>query len=208
MNGMHVISHLFDKVGRRGGYHIPSMDIRRDIADTKRAWKKAPRLVKLYILLSLFLSVSAIASFADVVFAWKSFLLDGLEFYRHWIVHSVQLLGSLFRLTWTEFEVGTLFIVNMWLAALNRVDKTAPRLVAQGYALGLNVVFGLLLGLFDNSYLTAAVLSLYVGGFVWGGIVTWCEDRERFGAWMSVPGIAVGTVLLLGAINTGLSRPV
>lgn len=58
------------------------MGLPGELDEIKKAWKDAPPILKLWLILSAFLSFASIASISQTVFEWKGFLLNAVLFYR------------------------------------------------------------------------------------------------------------------------------
>lgn len=61
------------------------MGLKADFEEVAKDWKAAPWRVRIWLGLSLFLAAGSIASLSESVAKWKSFLLDGVDFYKGYI---------------------------------------------------------------------------------------------------------------------------
>ena len=96
------------------------MGLKGDIDEAKELWRNASPLMKLVIGVSLFLTVSSVTSLADVVFEWKGFILDALEFYRSWIADPVRRIARAFGLNYTRPEVDGLLVLTLLIGSFAR----------------------------------------------------------------------------------------
>ncbi|NQY07446.1 MAG: hypothetical protein HRT68_14930, partial [Flavobacteriaceae bacterium] len=65
-----------------------------DLKSAGDLWENGTILTRAAIVLSTFLASGAIASLSDTVFAWKGFILDGINVYKTWVVHPMLQLAS------------------------------------------------------------------------------------------------------------------
>ena len=64
--------------------------------------------------IALFFTVSSITSLSDVVFKWKGFILDGLEFYRTYYVENVRRVFDIFHLNYTAASIDMLTFIYLF----------------------------------------------------------------------------------------------
>lgn len=82
-----------------------SLNIEKDWTSIRRVFREAGVLTKLFLIVSFFLALSAIASLSDTIFAWKGFILEAINFYRGYFVEPIRSLSSNFRLHYSENEI-------------------------------------------------------------------------------------------------------
>lgn len=165
--------------------------------------------------LSLFLTASSVTSLADQVFQWKGFILTGIEFYRTWVTGWLRKLGSLFGVSYSASDVDQ--IVLIWILSVSVIriilmdEGPIRRKLYRVFAsVGLvSIAVGVFLWPGDPApwWMLLGMLPMYVGS---GFCLSWFSlDRRRVLWVFFTPGaFAVSVVLLLGAINSGLSRQV
>lgn len=99
------------------------MGLKGDIDEAKVIWAGSPWWMKPLLVMSVFISISSIATLSDLIINWKGFILDAIEFYRQWINIPVSVLFGhinihLSRLNTDFLILGMLFISSavreMW----------------------------------------------------------------------------------------------
>ena len=89
--------------------------------DTKdeiiKYWKKSPFLAKVIWVVSVILASSSIASLSETVFAWKGFILDGVEFYRELLEPLKILLSSVFQADVTGEQADLIVCLGIFISA-------------------------------------------------------------------------------------------
>ena len=105
--------------------------------EIKKYWKESPIWAKVVWVLSVFFASSSIASLSDLVFAWKGFILDGIEFYRAIISPIKDYFGNLLGIqikreqadliVFTGFFVSAYrkFIASRWLVSKPNIKITS-----------------------------------------------------------------------------------
>ena len=95
------------------------MSIVDDIKGVKSLWSGASLPFKGLIVVSTFFAVSSITSLSDVIFEWKGFILDGIEFYRGLIVRPLQEFAAQFGLSYArqavDFFILFCIVSSGWL---------------------------------------------------------------------------------------------
>lgn len=111
------------------------MDIKKDIEEARVNWRQWPWLLKVWVLLSMFFTVSSVASLADAVAQWKGFFLDAVLFYRQWISVPFQSSLAHFDLQYKQknadfllicFVVITFHFRAMWINSMS-YDENSRR---------------------------------------------------------------------------------
>ena len=190
------------------------MSIIKDIEEAKKLWGDASLPIKGIIVVSLFITVSSVASLSELVFRWKGFFLDALEFYRKWVVIPIVDFFKPFDIVWSRAEADVVILgwitvvswvrycwVDCSLTQAGKKDFKDFFLGIAGYIIGYaGAVYN-----FSGASNQAGswTLLIYIAVFLF--LLFFLKGRNRiiFGAPLV---IAVIIVLLLGAINAGLTR--
>lgn len=186
------------------------MGLKGDIDEVKDIWGNSSWLTKSWLGLSCFLSVSSITSLSDIVVKWKGFILDGIEFYRSWVLAPVLEILELFNLQLSVAHVDLLVIKLLLITCMLRgfwfLDIGYFKLRIIRYTLLAITVFGLSYYLYDSSgvinspdYQTivpAILLALFMPYIV--------RELNKVVYYFPIV-FSVITLLFLGAINAGLS---
>ena len=197
------------------------MGLSDDINEAKKLWNGASLPMKGVIVLTLFLTTSSVTSLADRVFEWKGFILDGVEAYRELIAGNIITVLDRFGLQISVESVDVAIISGLLVAATIRMcfGKTSgtgpvPRLLSSmgerraNLAFVVFLVFGVL-----GAGIVGTVGPRFFG-FVGGGVFLILYialfaimlDRSVFLNFAYPLLIATAFVLVLGAINVGLTR--
>ncbi len=90
------------------------------IDEFKNDWKNSGWITRLILLISVFISTSSFASLSGIVFKWKGFILDGIEFYRENILVVIQHFGQLTGMTYSVGEADCVAIIFITVTSLVR----------------------------------------------------------------------------------------
>ena len=91
-----------------------------DINEIKKEWKKSSLGIKIIIVLSSFFVFSSITSLSDVIFSWKGFILDGIEFYKSIITHPLKKLLEKINLFYQKPFIDYIIICIILYSSLGR----------------------------------------------------------------------------------------
>ena len=203
------------------------MGLQEDLGELKKTWKRSSVWFKVLLIFSTFMTISSVASLSEVVFSWKGFILDGINFYRNSISLPLKdILKSItgIRLDSSFVDVVILTIIFMttslryyWFVA----TKVLPVwkvivimcLVPVIFVIGFlstawyridwnskkNVIYALES---ETIYLVLSVFLL----FIIAQLVFFKPTKEEKFILFTPLIIAVVCVFLLGAINAGLSK--
>jgi hypothetical protein len=89
------------------------MSLLGEIEEAKKIWQQSGWPIRALIVLSMFLMVNSVASLSDVVFEWKGFILDGLEFYRRWVTEPIRSVTEAVGLTYGENEIDRIMVASI-----------------------------------------------------------------------------------------------
>lgn len=107
------------------------MSLMGEVDEIVTTWRKASWAVRFLLLVSGFLSVSAIASMSEQVTKWKGFFKDEIEFYRGWIstplqVYVFPLIGLHFPHSFVDFLVFYFLAIGSLVRSMVIVSRNAP----------------------------------------------------------------------------------
>ena len=145
--------------------------------EIKKYWKQSPTWAKIYLGVSTFVASGSIASLSDTVFAWKGFILDGIELYRKIVNPLKGLIDFVFHAQLTQNQIDLIIIFCMLLSAYRIFITRRWSLAAKsfkGYAVVISVniilwlvTFALAVGLLlDKFHIIATVLIAWYLLFV------------------------------------------
>ena len=188
------------------------MGLKADINEVLIVWARAPWRVRVYLVLSLILASTSIASLSETVFKWKGFLLDGINLYRSLISDPVKVsIKSLlnYSLSQSTFDLAVLAI--LLAAASFRVAIFHPRGShrRKGEFGALITMAGVILILISGN---GSAFSLWMAGVSMAGsflMSAWLHFQ--FGGasallWFVYVLVPPSFIGLLGAIYSGLTR--
>ncbi len=192
------------------------MSIRDDVEELRGIWAKGSWPTRLFFLLSFFLTASSITSLSDVVFGWKGFILDGVEFYRTYITGTLRSLAAILSLEISRQEADFLVLFILWVESTTQSeDDFRTRLY---FKLGACALLLFIFWNFGNTreevlsdFAIWLVPFLYLlgawmicSGYAYDPATSW----QQLYRYLGVPGYAVAFVLVLAAIQEGLMREV
>ena len=180
-----------------------------DLKSAGDLWENGTILTRAAIVLSTFLASGAIASLSDTVFAWKGFILDGINVYKTWVVHPMLQLASDFGLSINNFEAHFLILTALFMSAIYRKVWVTSEV-------GMRIVSGssMLLALGFLAYLTGnsneaqkdeTVFYIYFAICLIYPFLRKFSSLEKVAYYLPI-GLGVAVTLLAGAVNAGLSR--
>ncbi len=201
-----------------------------DLKELKQEWKESSPAKKGLIILVLFLTTSSLTSLSDTVFKWKGFILEGMEFYRASISSPLLELFSYMNLKLTEQLADFLIVYSLSVSGflrlvLKEMQNSSVNQTRLHYAItiiaNLTAIFILYGPAFLLIYLIkstnwniAFIYSVPIGfmGFLTLGAFLSHKrnSQENNNPLLIVWGpVIVGftIVLILAAINSGLSKP-
>lgn len=202
------------------------MGLLGDFKEYKESFSKSPTLVKAIIIIAFFMSISSFTSLADQIFQWRGFILDGVQFYRNYVTDPVRNLLSSISIHYTSTAIDLLIIMGLFTSACIRaaiVIKRIPSytihlpdiitlvgnivsfLAAFYFFEGLDITgFLFQYGFFYSFLLIMVSLVLSLSG----GWKNHNKERIRLviSMWLPIV-VSIGFVLILAAINEGLTRP-
>lgn len=88
--------------------------------DVKQYWKQSPYWAKIVWVLSTLFSSSSIASLGDTVFAWKGFILDGINFYRIIVSPIKSISIFLYKVEITTYQADLIVLFGLFFASYLR----------------------------------------------------------------------------------------
>lgn len=180
-----------------------------DIQSARNLWKNGTILTRVFIVVSTFLATGAIASLSDVVFAWKGFILDGVNFYRNFIVQPLLQLAEIFSLEISSMEVNFLILTGIFMSAIYRkvwVTSEIGMRVTSGTVMLIGFCFlAYLVGSSDGLQENISVLYVYLGICLIYPVLRGFSKHERIAYYLPIA-TAITLNFIVAAINSGLTR--
>ena len=184
------------------------MGLKGDIEEVSQVWDVAPWRVRLYLVISVFLATSGVASLSETVFRWKGFILDGVSLYREWI--GEPLLSFFSQVVFSNkpitpsfadyaFVVTVVYAANIRMGSISGMPRSTQFAIA---VVGINQLIGLaaLEGSWLQSWVAWSIYALLFLAILFGER----GAKRILGiAYMSAPFLVLS---ILAAINLGLSR--
>lgn len=181
-----------------------------DLIEARTFWSNSSWIFRGAIAIAAFLAVSSVASLADAIFHWKGFILDGIEFYQLWITKPISGLFKRYGLIINSKSIDLLILFGLYLTGLLRESIIKKEKIWAAFQVVLYIAVTIWLASSWVGTDSAPSIWMYLGVFILylaSPIVFGSDKEERFAYYF--PGaVAIIVVLLLGAVNAGLSRPV
>ncbi len=190
------------------------MGLKGDLEEIIGGWNKHHFWFKAVLILFFFLSVSAVANLADIIFKWKGFILEGLDFHKEFIALPLKDIARFIGLNYT---MDFIYFLNIFLLLVyfptarnywNYGRKLKYRDVEFKTIIYHTLFFILLLvlGHFADDLgfgLYALIISIWFI-FSFADIVL-TEGSSYIKTFLPTI-ITISVVLILAAINSGLTR--
>jgi hypothetical protein len=109
------------------------MSIKSDYDEILNTFGKIGPLGKLFLIISLFFSVSSITSLADKIFEWKGFIQAALTAYRSYFVNPITSSASNIGLTYSPNEIHAAVLGSISISI-------GMRLMAAGQSVAFNII--------------------------------------------------------------------
>jgi hypothetical protein len=192
------------------------MGLKGDVDEVTKAWSSASPLGKVWLGLSLFFGISALASLSELVTKWKGLIKDGVEFYHVWIGTPIReavaaWTGLQLDKTSADFMLLMLFLTASWQRSVVIGTDWSDRRERIGTLAGLTfcLVFYLisLFGLSRTGAGDGITWQVIVGSIASFGIFPWFGSNRKF-AMLHFIQVLVCCLLvgILAAVNTGLQQ--
>ncbi|MEQ3632400.1 hypothetical protein [Thalassolituus sp.] len=179
-----------------------------DLQEVRSLWADTSWKLRIVLVVSTFFAISSVASLSDLVFQWRGFILDGIQFYSNWITDPIRRFLAQLGLILSGNSVDFLILSTLYISGLLRkfwLDGAKTNIL---HAIFLAVLLCLL----------AVRLSGQASGpSIWGFLlitvtylltpIAWKETTKEKFVYYAPISIAILVVLVLGAINSGLTRP-
>ncbi len=188
------------------------MGLKADFEEVAKDWKAAPWRIRLWLALSLFVAAGSIASLAETVAKWKSFLLDGINFYRKYISLPIEhLLSQVLALPLPAGVADSLVFIALLVAAnlrvvLYRGGSSRTRASALGVLLSPVLLFAMLLAWKGRDLSAQNLLKALVAIAAYSASMYWSIGGAARLLWFAS---VLGPFVLVGvaaAINVGLFK--
>ena len=196
------------------------MSLKDDIDDLGKVWSSSGSLFKVMAVISVFLSISSIASLSDRIFEWKGFVLDGVNFYRLYIsVPASKMLASI-SIVLNQTKMDYLIVVAISMSCFARGgimlgnDKLRQDETFQSNYHGIaSVLASLYVVVLVAMRLNAEtwelkyhLLIVYIGAPIILFFFIFDRSLKNLYSYFFPVIWAIVVVLLLGAINVGLTK--
>ncbi|MEM6720327.1 MAG: hypothetical protein AAF611_13460 [Bacteroidota bacterium] len=96
------------------------MSLKSDIDEILKEWKTSSKWFKIVVIVSAFITLSSVASLSDTIFAWKGFILDGVEFYRITILEPIR---HLFLIIDIKLSIISTNLLIIWLIIFGSIIR-------------------------------------------------------------------------------------
>lgn len=187
------------------------MGMYEDVKNAVDLWRASSTLTKNALGFSAFLAFSSIASLSDVVFQWKGFINDGLNIYATTVPaffsKLAESIGGTLEQGWSNYFVLAVILVTSAIRlSLNYKRKDHQQIMLVWCVLlvlwltGTFVFRIFIFPIYYHSSLFILVLAYFAPPFLIP------LDREDKFVYFLPLALAVFGVLLLGAINSGLTQ--
>ncbi len=188
------------------------MGLKADIAEVTDSWRSSSPLIKAWLVLSFFLAISSIASISEAIVKWRGFFADSVSTYR--IVIRDPLVAVLVSIGFPQIpalvDASVVYILLLgagirWASSKHARDSDPRTQQRDALFLGVAMFGGISAGI---SY-AKGIFSPY-------DYAIYCFCPLLLPALARVRGISyyylcillpLATVGLLGAINSGLTKP-
>lgn len=113
-----ILEYAHDRLYHQGAPE--AMGLKGDIEEVKDGWSNASAPLKVWLALSVFVSVSSIASLSEAIVRWRGFIRDGLDFYHTMVVDPFIRLMAPLDLDYSTGEVNLLIVTALFLTSATR----------------------------------------------------------------------------------------
>lgn len=96
------------------------MGVKGDIEEASKLWKRSSLFTRLFVVVSVIVSSSSIASLSESIFKWKGFILEGLEFYKNYLVDPFRSYAHQIGLDFTVKDTHALVILSFAYSGMIR----------------------------------------------------------------------------------------
>jgi hypothetical protein len=191
------------------------MGLKSDTDEIKNTWSRASPLVKVYLALSFYLTISAIASLSETIVKWKGFFRDALISYHHFVRGPIRELFFYLKLDLSPVIIDYFVIYTLLISSFLRLlfverksNLKANGIIKRELALQLfmGILFIALISRIERvpNYSSLALASIPILIVLLLPIHLGRAQKSAF----YVPLLcAISAVGIMGAINSGISRP-
>lgn len=153
----------------------PLMSLYGDItSDLKGNWRNSTLPTRCLLILSLFFTISSVASLSDTVFQWKGFILDGVEFYRHYVRQPILVPLDFLGLKLHEFQLDSILAISISMGPVVLGPSEEPHAIRWLRILGVFVALvGLPVVLAQSAFYLEKSSFLFDGRFNPTGAWQW-----------------------------------
>jgi len=188
------------------------MKWKKELDELKEDWKKYSLLTKIISSILFFISLSSITSLSDKIFKWKGFISDGMLFYRDYVKYPINESLRYFGFNVNRDSIDLLIIISTICGAhiryfkyleVSEVWKDSSQTIKMFGVIWIGSVWVLLNPKYNQ--------FIYFGVFILSFLLVYTTIIERKAPKnllvLYLPIIlCLLVILLLGAINSGLSK--
>lgn len=192
--------------------HKRKMGLKGEFDEFVSDWKKYPYWLKIVLGISLFISVSSITSLSDVVFKWKGFIKEGLDFYSVYISSRLKSFYHILGLNLSDPMIDFLVLINLlgamplirtwWSFQKRKVNDFHSHI----FFLLSPLLFITFLPFVINEHEKWSFFHWYCIGIFILGLIHGCIYQDKSLSRLFPTIISLIVVLILAAINEGLTR--
>jgi len=141
------------------------------IEEAKEYWKQSPFWAKVVWGFSIFISSGSIASLSELVFSWKGFILDGINFYRDLAKPLKVIIDYFYTVDVTVVQVDLIILFSLFnvsylrFTALKQLDRARPEQLTNALYIRTIILF-VIIWLLMLVFVAAGVLDR-IDGFVY-----------------------------------------
>ncbi|WP_448556904.1 hypothetical protein [Thalassotalea montiporae] len=184
------------------------MTINNDIKEAKKVWRQSTPIVKVWIAISVLLSVSSIASIADAVIKWKGFILDGINFHENFVITPMQSVLSNTGLQLDSIQINFILVAAISLIGLFKIDTETRKTIVKSII--SNIVMLSILKIVLKEKLGLDIFIPAVSGIIVASIITKLLESDKTTKYQSFKFIAplvfaFFLVLIAGAVYKGFT---
>jgi hypothetical protein len=189
------------------------MWLKDDLEQLKQNWKQSPWWVRLWMVVSLFLAVSSLASLSETVADWKGFFLDAIVFYREWVSSPLRELLARAGFRYTAYSTDALIFVAMFASITIRseymgADWNQPneRAAFWFYVIFISMIVGFAFYWSANRAIQGGVQDMMIGAaLVYAPYIILAKKHRKYRLVLYHTLFVILVVCVFGAFSTGLS---
>jgi len=184
------------------------LTINNDIKEVQKVWSQSATFVKIWMTISVFLSISSIASIADVVIKWKGFILDGINFHENFVITPMQSILLNTGLQLESIQINFILIAAISLIGLFKLDTETRKTIVKSII--SNIVMLSILKIVLKEKFGLDIFIPAVSGIIVATIITKLLESNKTSKYQSFKFIfplvfAFFLVLIAGGVYKGFT---